>query len=60
MSMVSTFSIVFEKLLFEQSNDDLQNKFSKHVNGFRKNHRTQNALMVMIEKWKAILSKNSN
>ena len=25
--------------------------------GFRKNHSTQNALLVMIEKWKTILNK---
>ena len=29
------------------------------LTGFRKNHSTQNALLVMIEKWRAILNKNS-
>ena len=55
--MLSTFSKVFEKLLFEQINDHMQSKFSKHLTGFRKNHSTQNALLVMIENWKAILNK---
>ena len=55
--MRSTFSKVFEKLLFEQINDHMQSKFSKHLTGFRKNHSTQNALLVMIEKWKTILNK---
>ena len=55
VSMLSTFSI--EKLLFEQINDHMQSKFSKHLKGFRKNHSTQNALLVMIEKWKTILNK---
>ena len=32
-------------------------KFSKHRTGFRKNHSTQNALLVVIEKWKSILNK---
>ena len=50
VSMLSTFSKVFEKLLFEQINDHMQSKFSKHLTGFRKNHSTQNALLVMIEK----------
>ena len=48
---------VFEKLLFEQINDHMQSKFSKHLTGFRKNHSTQNALLVMIEKWKTILNE---
>ena len=55
--MLSIFSKVFEKLLFEQINDHMQSKFSKHLTGFRKNHSTQNALLVMIEKWKTILNK---
>ena len=55
--MLSTFSKVFEKLLFEQINDHMQSKFSKHLTGFCKNHSTQNALLVMIEKWKTILNK---
>ena len=59
VSMLSTFSKVFEKLLFEQINDHMQSKFSKHLTGFRKNHSTQNSLLVMIEKWKTILNKNS-
>ena len=55
--MLSTFSKMFEKLLFEQINDHMQCKFSKHLTGFRKNHSTQNALLVIIEQWKAILNK---
>ena len=57
VSMLSTFSKVFEKLLFEQINDHMQSKFSKHPTGFRKDHNTQNALLVMIEKWKTTLNK---
>ena len=34
----------------------MQSKFSKHLTGFLKNS-TQNALVVMIEKWKTILNK---
>ena len=57
VSMLSTFSKVFEKLLFEQINDHMQSKFSKHLTGFCKNHSNQNALLVMIKKWKTILNK---
>ena len=35
----------------------MQSKFSKHLTGFRKSHSTQNALLVIIEKWKIILNK---
>ena len=54
--MLSTFSKLFEKLLFEQINDHMQSKFSKHVTGFCKN-TSLNTLLVMIEKWKTILNK---
>ena len=56
VTMFSTFSKVFEKLLFKQINDHVQSKFSKHYTGFRKNHSTQNAF----EKWKTILNKKPN
>ena len=35
----------------------MQSKFSKHLTGFRKNHNTQNALLVMIENWKTAFNK---
>ena len=56
VSMVSTFSKVFKKQLFEQINEHMQSKFSKHLRGFRKNYSTQNALLVK-KKWKTILNK---
>ena len=54
-STLSTFSKVFEKLLFEKINEllfekineHMQSKFSKHLTGF---HSTQNDLLVMIVK----------
>ena len=55
--MLSIFSKVFEKILFEQINDRMQSKFSKHLTSFRKNHKMKNTLPVMVEKWKAILNK---
>ena len=57
VSLLSAFSKVFEKLQFEKINDHMQSKFSKYFTGFRKNHSTQNALLVTIEKWKTILNK---
>ena len=37
----------------------MQSKFSKHLTGFRKNHSTQNALLVIVEKWNTILNKKN-
>ena len=48
LSMLSTFWKMFEKLLFEQINDHMQCKISKHLTGFRKNYSTQNPLLITI------------
>ena len=56
VNMLLTFSKVFEKLLSEQINDNMQSKFSKYLTGSRKNRSTQNNLLVMTEKWKTILN----
>ena len=37
----------------------MQNKFSKYLTGFRKNHNTQNSLLRMIESWKVRLNNRS-
>ena len=34
----------------------MQNKFSIYLTGFRKNHRTQHALLKIIESWKTKLN----
>ena len=38
----------------------MENKFSKHVTGFRKSHGTQHSLMIMLEKWKNLLDKGEH
>ena len=61
MYMLPTFfKKVFEKLLFEQITDHMQNKFPKHLTCFRKNYSTQSVLLVMIENWKGIFNKKHN
>ena len=35
--------------IVSQLNDYIENKFSKYLTGFRKNHNTQNSLLRMIE-----------
>ena len=37
----------------------MENKFSKYLTGFRKNHNTQNSLLRMIESWMAKLNDGS-
>ena len=55
--MLSAFSNMSGKLLFQQINNHMQSKFSKHFKGFCKNSSAQNALLVMIEQWKSVLNK---
>ena len=50
ISTLSNFTNLFESILFTQLNRYIQNKFSKHHTGFRKN--TQNSLLRMMETWK--------
>ena len=59
ISTLSNFTKLFESILFTQLNRYMQNKFSKYLTGFRKNHNTQNSLLRMIESWKVRLSNGS-
>ena len=52
INTLSNFTKLFESILFTQLNRYTQNKFSKYLTGFRKNHNTQNSLLRMIESWK--------
>ena len=55
VSTLSNFSKIFEKLIYLQLNNYMQNKFSVYLTGFRKNHGTQHALLKMIKTWKTKL-----
>ena len=35
----------------------MENKLSKYVTGFRKSHKTQHSVTIMLEKWKNALDK---
>ena len=59
ISTLSNFTKLFESILFTQINRYMQNKFSKYLTGFRKNHNTQNSLLRMIESWKVRLNNGS-
>ena len=59
ISTLCNFTKLFESLIFTQLNRYMQNKFSKYLTGFRKNHNTQNSLLRMIESWKVRLNNGS-
>ena len=56
VSTLSSFSKIFEKFIYLQLNNYIQNKFSIYLTGFRKNHSTQHVLIKMIETWKTKLN----
>ena len=57
VSILSHVSKVFERLIYKQIDAFTQDKFSKFLTGFRKNHNTQDCLLHMLESWKAALDK---
>ena len=59
VSTLSNFDKLFESIDYSQLNDYMENKFSKYLTGFRKNHNIPNFLLRMIESWKAKLNNES-
>ena len=57
ISLLPHVSMFFERILYTQINNYMQNKLSKYLTGFRKSHGTQHSLMIMLEKWKNVLDK---
>ena len=57
ISILPTFSKIFEKILFDQINAFFQNKFSKFLCGFRKGFSTQTSLIRLLHKWQQSLDK---
>ena len=57
---ISSFSKIFEKLVYNQVNSYMEPKLSKYLREFRRNHNTQHALLRMIKSWRALLNKVQN
>ena len=55
MSLLPHISKVFERIIYKQINNFIENKISKCVMDFRKSHGTQHSLIEMLEKWKKAL-----
>ena len=52
--------MVFERLLYKQTETFRINKLSTKLSGFRKNYNTQYCLLYMLEKWKNALDKGKH
>ena len=57
ISILPTFSKVFEKIIFDQINSFFQDKFSNFLCGFRKGFSTQTALIKLLQKWQHSLDQ---
>ena len=52
VSILPIFSKLYERSMFKQISEFLENIFSKNQCGFRKGRNTQQCLLAMLEKWK--------
>ena len=57
ISILKNISKVFERVMFKQIGDFMENYFSKFQCGFRKGYSTQQCLIALIEKWKSATDK---
>ena len=57
VSLLPHLSKVFERIIYKQINEYMENKLSKFITGFRKLHGTQHSTVTMLEKLKKVLDK---
>ena len=57
ISILPTFSKVFERIIFDQINEFFEEIFSKYLCGFRKGYSTQTALIRLLQKWQSCLDQ---
>ena len=57
VSILPTLSKCFEKCMFSQMSAYFDEIFSKYENGLRKGYSTQQCLLALLEKWKAVVDK---
>ena len=57
VSVLFNVSKVFERIMYNQIDMLMQDKLSKLLTNFRKNHRTQHCLMYLFKIWKNMLNK---
>ena len=56
-SVLPHVSKIIERVMYIQTKNFMEDKLSKLLTGFRKNHSTQHCLVNMLEKWKNTLDK---
>ena len=57
VSVLLHVSKIIERVMYTQIENFMEDKLSKLLTGFRKNHSTQHCLVNMLEKWKNTLDK---
>ena len=58
ISILPSVSKIFERILYNQINEQMTEYFFPYICGFRAGYSTQYCLLLMIEKWKKALDKN--
>ena len=57
VSVLPHVSKIIERVMYIQIENFMEDKLSKLLTGFRKNHSTQHYLVNMLQKWKSTLDK---
>ena len=60
ISLLPSFSKIFERILLNQLNTYFENKLSKFLCGFRKQHSTQHALIELLKNWQHCLDNSGS
>ena len=58
VSILNTFSKIYEKVIKNQLLHGMENVFSIQVSAYRKNYNSQHVLMRLIEQWREYLNKD--
>ena len=60
INILKNISKVYEKVMFKQIGDFMENFFAKFQCGFRKGYSAQQCLIALIEKWKSATDKGKS
>ena len=60
ISILKNISKLYERVMFKQVGDFMENVFSKFQYGFRKGYSTQQCLIDLMEKWKSATDKGKS
>ena len=60
VSLIPVVSKLYERNMYNQIQDYIQNYLPPYLFGFRKGHSTEQCLVIMLEEWKKALDKKGN